>query len=432
MFGKLLSGIFTSWGLGIEKSEVAGASVQVTAGAQLNRFIDYESYLVAGLNKIWATFAACDIKAKTIMDQPWGVYRTGGQEPVEVKGLTDLLRVPNQFYTFSDLIYESVMHHCLTGSSFIFKVANGPGGKPVELWPLNPKRVKIFVTTSGMLAGYVYTNEQGIQVPMELDEVIHIRRPHPNKMWWGLGDMEAAEPLFNNFLNRAQWEDQVWRNGATPSGVMTNKDWTGDQKELDRLKEKFKREYQGTENAGKVAFVTGAWEYEKIGMTAEEMQNVENSKWTVDQIFSQHGVPLSVAGLRDSANYATAEIDRVRFRTMTVKPLLSWYEQTLTSDLAAMFGAYEFRFTKQGLVAVGEVAEAYTPLFDRGVLSVNELREAIGLARKDDPVFDQHFMNAGLVPLDLAGVAAPDQTGRQAQEQVSRFLTSHVGKNGER
>lgn len=72
-------------------------------------------------------------------------------------------------------------------------------------------------------------------------------------------------------------------------------------------------------NSSKISWLTGKWKIERIGLTAQEMQDLEHKQFSIEQIFQLHSVPLTVAGIREAANYATAEIDDQRFRTYTAK-----------------------------------------------------------------------------------------------------------------
>ena len=89
-------------------------------------------------------------------------------------------------------------------------------------------------------------------------------------------------------------------------------------------------------------------------------------------------------------------------------------EHNLTGYKSRLFG--KVKFGKAGL--------DYAPLFDRGVISINEFRKAVGLEPdENNPLWEQHFLNAGLVPLELAGIADLGRTEEEAQRSVRRFLT---------
>jgi HK97 family phage portal protein len=410
-------------------------SMTTGGGVALHQFANYESYLEAGTRKVWATFKSCDLVGQSVMDTPFGLYRNKGTKPVEVQGLSDLLKAPNDTMTFAELLYLTVCHLKMTGNAFWAKdQPNANGDRPLALYPLNPKRIKIVPNKDRPgVSGYLYRPNNTLEpIPFEANEVMHFKRPHPNNDYWGLGDIEAAEPMFNDHINRSAWAEGFWKNGASPSGVLICKEQVSDQNAWDKAKAKWQKDYGGKGNAGKTAWLTGDWRYEQLGFSSQEMQDIEKQKYEIESIFVLHGVPLSVAGIRDAANYATAAIDDQRYRQYTVKPMIKIIQDTTNTDLVVGFGeGLELRFNLSGLTNVAQVVESYVQLFDRGVISVNEFRELIGRERIEDALYEQHFISAGLVPIDLAGVQDTQPAAAAAQDIVKRFMAGPVKGNGD-
>jgi HK97 family phage portal protein len=399
-------------------------------GVPLTQLRNYQSYLQAGANKVWALWKACNVVATVALDTPYQLQRIGGDgTAVQHKDIQLLFTKPNQWESLNDMLYKWIFHMKMTGNAFWFKDStNALFQRPQAIYTLNPKRMQVVINKNFGPAGYIYRPQSGLQIPMELDEVIHFRLPHPDNDYWGLGEVESAEPLFNEHINRDTWAEQFWKNGAAPSGILITEDQITDQNEFDKAKEKWQKEYGGTKNSGKTAWLTGKWKYEQLGLTAQEMQNIEQQRWSVEQIFMQTGVPLSVAGVKEAANYATAAVDDLRFRRFTVKPLLKVLADQVTTGLVAGWDPrLQMAFQISGLTDLGNISQNFVPLFDRGVISINELRVLAGLpAIKGDPLFDQHFITAGLTPLELAGVVDQGQTQQAAQQTAQRFIQSVI------
>jgi HK97 family phage portal protein len=382
------------------------------SGMRLSEFRDYSSYLEASCRKVWALWKGCDIIAKVLMDTPWKLTRRDvNGKPIEVRlpALETLFRTPNQYETWGQLVYRWVFHMLVTGNAFLIK--DQPtilGTKPRGLFLANPKRMRLVPGPDLNVLGYIYTGPQGIQIPLDLNEVTHFRIPNADNEFWGLGAVQSAEPLFNDFINRATWTNEFWENGAAPSGILICKDQISDQETWEKAKIKWQKEYGGSGNSGKTAWLTGDWSYQQIGLTAQEMEHIETSKWSVTQIFMQLGVPLSVTGIQGAANRATAEVDDLRFRRYTIKPLLRFLQETMNADIVNGFAqGVELTFDLAGLIDLEGIANSIQPLFDRGVVSPNEIRDMIGLPKKDDPTFDQHYVLSTLVPVELAGINPP-------------------------
>lgn len=372
------------------------------------QWVTYDDYLRATCGKLWATWKACDIVAEQVSSTPFTVTRENASEPVVVPGLTDLLlRSPNPTMTWPELLYLTAMHVKITGNAYWLKASmNADYSKPVGLIPINPKIVDIIVNQkTGAVDGYK-VQVGGRMQTFAAAEVVHFKKCHPNNAYYGIGELEAGNSLVADIANRGMYQEQFWKNNAQPSALLNlETDTPVDEPEFNRVKAKFQSEYGGVKNAGKIAWLVGKWKYNRLGLSAEEMQAIEATRQSIEYIFTLHGVPLSVAGIKDAANYATAEIDMARFKAHTVRPAVKLIEDTFNTDIASTFGPYKLRFSVSGLIAVGGALQALTPGFDRGIFSINEARTMLGLEPIKDPIYEQRFIQSGLVPLDLAGLS---------------------------
>ena len=393
-------------------------------GIPLSQFANYESYLQACSRKIWVSWKCLDVTAQAVQDT---AYRfVNGATPdkdIKIPELEKLLKVPNEVFTFNEMRYLTTMHLKATGNAFWVKDGISIlGTKPKGLYPLNPKRIQLRVDVQRGLLGYIY-RANGLEIPFDVNEIIHFRRPHPNNDWYGLGDIEAGEAIFNDHINRATWGEKFWKNGAAPSTILVCEDQITDQDAWDKAKAKWQSEYGGSENSGKTAWLTGKWKKETLGMSQKDMEAIEASKWNVEQICHMHGVPLSVLGMREASNYATAKVEDMGFRRYTVKPIVTLIQDTLNTDLVTDFNPQaEIRFNISGLNNVNEVVTDYAPLFDRGCLSINDIRMVAGLPKIDGPLFDQHFILASYLPLEMAGVADQGKTDDAAKMLLARHV----------
>lgn len=404
-------------------AKIQSSVVKTMEAIPVHKFSDYESYLKAASSKVWASWKAVDIVSQAVSTTPCQIVRKGTSNEVNVPDLQRLISYPNEYETWSDLWYRATMHLKITGNAYLYKSgANMAGDKPKNLYLLNPSKMRIAAGPSGVI-GYEYRVD-GRMIPFDVEEIIHIKRPHPNNEYYGLGDVEAAEPLFKDSINRDSWSESFWKNGAAPSGLLIHEEKIMDVEAFTKLKAQFQAEYGGKGNVGKTAILSGKWTYQQLGVSISEMQDIEKMRFNIENIFTLHGVPLSIAGIRDAANYATADIDRKRFKEFTILPIIILIRDTLQTDLIEGFGQqYQIVYNISGLTNVTEIVSAYTPLFDRGAMTINELRQQVGLPQdEENPLWNQTFINAGLVPLEFAGLDAQSSTGEAAKAIVSRFI----------
>ena len=145
----------------------------------------------------------------------------------------------------------------------------------------------------------------------------------------------------------------------------------------------------------------------QLGLDAQKMQEMEKAKVNVEHIFLNHGVPLSVAGF-GASNFATAQNDRINFRSDTVLPLINFFIDGINSPrglIPAFHADLKLDFSLDGLIDVEQVGKAYQWLVDSGGMSPNDAREMAGLPRIDNPMLDQYFIKSDRMPIEMAGLA---------------------------
>lgn len=389
----------------------------------------YSAFLKYCTTKVWASWKACDLVSQSVSTTQFKLM--SGETETNVPVLSQLLTYPNGNHTFSELLYLTVMHIKMTGNAYWLK-ADGreiDGNKPTRLVPINPKRVRIVPNPNdGTVTGYRVSLGTKFLL-LDPEEVIHFKRPHPNDDYYGLGDVEAGQTPIGEAINAANHKENEWRNSGVPSGILVKKEAITDPAmtldQWKKLKADYLAEYGGTANAGKQAFLTGDWTYLRMGLTRTELQEIEKMRLTTEEIFLLHGVPLSVAGVKDAANYATSQIDVTRYLAMTVAPMVRLIMETMNTDLITDWGEeLRIEFQMHGLVNVGAVVQDLLPAFDRGVISINEMRVAIGLKPDpENPLWEEHYINASLTPLTLAGIPSNEPAVSKAAKGIVERAT---------
>lgn len=270
----------------------------------IHKFTDYKSYLEAGSKKVWASFRACHITACTIVKTKF-VVKAKANSSADIKLDPDLQRLltqPNEFDTMEDLLYQWTFHMKLCGCAYWVRDNPNLLGQPENIYPLLPQFVSPVPDAQRRIGSFEY-RVNGKVIIFQPEEIIYFRRPSPRDNIVGMGDIEAAEPLFNDAINRAVYAEKFMENGAQPSGVLTKDEEIKDPVVWKQFRDYFRENYGGKQNSGKTLLLNGKFSYHQLGLSGQDMQAIEADKWSVEQIFLAHGVPLSVAGF-GAANYA--------------------------------------------------------------------------------------------------------------------------------
>ncbi len=287
-------------------------------GVPVHKFIDRKAYLDVGTKLVWASFRACHLTASILLSTVFKIEGENTGAEVDNPELNRLMRSPNPHDTWEEMVYLWVFNIKLTGVCYWYKDQMDTRGRPKFLFPLMPQFMAVIPHPTDKISHFEY-KVNGDTIRFETDEIIFFKRPHPTKSLSGLGDVEPSEAIYSEYIMRGKMEERFLNNGAMPSGVLTKKEAVEDEEEWGKLKEWWDAEYGGQHNVGKTAFLNGEWDYLKLGLTHQEMQSIENEKWSVEQIFTNHGVPLSLAGIDGAANFATARQDEINFRRYDCK-----------------------------------------------------------------------------------------------------------------
>ena len=388
--------------------------VDVAPGIQVNEFRGMQDYMTAVRERMWAAAAAIDVIANEVLATEMKVVPRDpkkvkkGLEPRVNNALLQLLQNPNQYDTMAEMLYLWVGHMESCGNAYWFKDQMNGFGQPLALYTLNPKNVVIVPDRVTKIKGYIY-RANGAEIEFSPDEIIHFKRPDIDHPLLGIGTVRNGTTLFDEYINRALHSKRVFANGATPSGVLVREDFKGSQEDWDKTKAAFQEKYGGQNNAGKIAWLNGKWSRLQLGMSAADMQDLERTTKTEEDVFKLFRVPLSVAGY-GSANYATANREERNFRRYKIRPLIKMLVDAINSPrglIPAFHKDMMLQANVTGMLDVEQVAKENAPLFDRGCLTPNDLRELCGHKRVDNPMLDQYFVSSTLVPIEIAGVVEP-------------------------
>ena len=277
-------------------------------------------------------FAVVDRIAASTAAVSWSLYRrmpNNEQQEVLQHPIIDLWGSVNPFYTRHEFIETSVQHFELTGEIWWLIVRNA-GGRPVELWPIRPDRIRPVPHVSEFVAGYIYSIGT-MQIPLQRKDVIFIRRPSPVDPYRGIGTVQSLLMDLGAEQMAAQWTRNFFSNGAMPGGILQFDEGMSDA-DFERLVTRWGEQHQGVANAHRVAVLErGKWVDRKFSQ--RDMQMEQLRKLNRDIILGAFGIPASVMGVTESVNRANAEAGDVMFGRWILKPLLERIKQAVNERL---------------------------------------------------------------------------------------------------
>lgn len=246
--------------------------------------------------------------------------------------INQLLRKPNAWQSQFELIEGTFGFQELNGNAFWYLNGGEGGGQPVEIMLLRPDRVRIVSgpDTTTYVRGYVYVID-GVEIPLQADEVIHFPRWNPLDDYYGLSAMEVASlSIFTDNAMGKYNRAFFGKDNGSPTGLVSVPPTLGNQ-EFERVEEDWNRKYGSGQR--KVAFIrAGSIDYKMTGITQKDMDFILGRKFEKEQIWEIYGIP---PGMMDkSSTEANAKVGEAVFLGQTMWPKMVAFTQKLTSRLA--------------------------------------------------------------------------------------------------
>jgi HK97 family phage portal protein len=245
---------------------------------------------------------------------------------------------PNDFWLGQEWREAGQQHLDLVGESWTV-VERNPGLRsiPLGLWPVRPDRITPVPSQEKFLAGYIYTNPSGEQVPLELDEVLSIKLPNPIDSYRGMGPVQSIMVDLDSTRYSAEWNRRFFLNDATPGGVVEIPVGLGDT-QFKQMLARWRETHRGVSNAHRVGFLENGAKWVDRKYTQRDMQFSELRSVSREVIREAYGFPAFAAGIIDDVNRATAEAAMTWFARQLTVPRLDRWKAMANGRFLPLFG----------------------------------------------------------------------------------------------
>ncbi len=290
-------------------------------------------------------------------------------------------------------------------------------GRVRGLWPLRPDKMKVIRASApysqmfddknqGDLL-YLYTTPDGIQHTLPAWRVWHM----PGFGYDGIvgyspislareaiGLGMAAEEFGARFYSQGSHMGLV---ASTPS-VMTKQG-------SENLERSLNNQYAGLGKSHRIMVLEQGLKIEKIGINPNDAQFLETRKFQLNEICRFFRVlPHLIADTEKSTSWGTGiEQQNIGFLTYTIGP---WNKRNELSGDLKLLGpeerkTYYIEALVDSLMRGDAAARAtfYKELFYLGAVSPNDIREKENMNPIEDENGDKYFVQANMVPIDMAG-----------------------------
>ena len=358
---------------------------------------------IAGVGDDWAqgsygeqmaqsvpVYSAVRLLASSVSSVPPKVYRRvvqGGREQRVWVGpdhpVQALLDRVNPHMTRGDLWTAVETYLDLWGSAFL-AVERNEAGRPFEIWPLRPDRVKVIPDPDQHVSGYLYTGKGGEQVALAADEVIHLKLFNPLDEYAGLSPIA---PLLQSLkMGRAALQASVsaLENDGTP-GLIIETDDTPTEEEVKEFYLRWDNRFRGPANRRRPAILGANMRASHVGMSMKDLEFLETLRWTIEDTARVYGIPKMLLGDLRDATYSNFQVGRRVYWESAVMPRLKFYQEVLQESLLPMFGdrSLVVEFDVSSIEALQEDeterAKRWAILVKSGIMTPDEARAMLGL-----------------------------------------------------
>jgi HK97 family phage portal protein len=346
----------------------------------------------------WVYAAVNAIAQEAARHRPF-IYTNTGQADHEQSPLPHthplcrLLDHPNPWLTPWELWYLTVVYLELTGNCFWY-VAPTTIGRPGEVWVIPTPWVKVIPDAKEYVKAYQVAAPG---VPTETfgpDEVIHLKYPNPLDPHYGLSPLQANALTVDANTELLKSRYQTFLAGPRPGVVLQTEQTLTDQT-VSRLEEKLQAKLAGRDNWHRPLVLEQGLKASPWTLTPAEMDFLNSSKMTRDEILAVFRVPPPITGVVENLGLG-ADIwfgARVMFCEGTLQPKLDLIGQALTRDLAGRYGPdVVVTFpdcSPRNLDQRRKDDELDARL---GLRTFNEIRKSRGLDPFPDPKFDKPIL----------------------------------------
>ena len=326
-------------------------------------------------------------------------------DTLENHPIYNLARQPNNRQTGHYFHHLEAMLYEIYGETFWYLVRGEQTRKVKEIYLLSPPQMEL-VIDSGELVGYVLHKASGEQVPFELDEIYHDKRPNPFNEWRGMSVMERAAQYVDIEITTTSFTLNYMKNNASPSGIVSLPDMTAETFRM--FAQQWREGYEGPENAGKTAFIRGGEaNFKAVGATLKDVDQKITRDMAKEDVLMMFDMPKGLLGAAGEKGLGRSETEALEyiFAKYKTEPMMDRLDMIYEAILKQL-GIRESEGNVTHVTPIPDDKAHTLAVNEKGVnkwITVNEARQA-----------------QGLPPVPNGDVLPPPQIPQSTQPQKSK------------
>lgn len=366
-----------------EKRDVNGVKTQVPDAVVTNPYgggglgLNFEQYKGGSASNLSAFFRGVNLIADSVAAMPLLVKREnsdGYSDVIFNHYLYNLFDHNESQITRFEMIKQLIWSVIMRGNGYIYIYRDNTGKAKGFRW-LHPDDVTIFYDKMKNVLYYqsVVVSKKRIE-PVNM---IHIKLFSDDGIIGKslVSYANRSVTVANNTENSAA---NFFQSGCNLNGIIKVEGSLTPQQKQD-IRDSW-RDSVGTQGGG-IGVLQGNMSYTPVQMTVADAQLVESRQFTVVDIARWLGINPTLLGDLSHSSYNTLEASQNEFYIHTLMPYVTLIEEEFTNKIfVPSEKGYYINFDENSILRSDKEKQAdyYSTLLDKGVLSINEVRQALG------------------------------------------------------
>jgi len=391
--------------------------------------------------------STCNVIASTIADLDYILIKKERDDEnnttdiTEIKNhaLIDVLNNPNPQTTKYELLEELSIYLDLVGTGYWEIVYDTTGEVPMELYSIRPSRLTPVPSKDDRLISYYdyqvrkYTKKHRF----ETDEIVPFIYFNPLNDWIGQGSIQAAvdEVILNQHM--LNWAKEFFKKG-TIEGILTT-DKPLNRGEILEVK-KMWDEMRAGDRRSSTPVLSKILRFDSLGSTPQDVDFLEGMKEMQKAILAVMGVPSTMVGILDNAQYDNFSLQNAHFNKKTIIPRANKITGNINKYLLPQFSSlrtkmeeepnimYEVVFDLKKLQQSDQdsITRRLTEQIRTSMITPHDANNRLGNS-ENNTAPDEYFIDARLVPVEFklnGEEASPSIPDRNLKDIERTHLTN--------
>lgn len=295
------------------------------------------------VNGRWSSYAEmyrCQSAVHTVIDKrgkaaarlPFKIYEKGadGRTDASDSPYGQLMGRPSKSLDKFSLWLWTVNTKDIHGEAVWMKVRDRPGGRPIELIPLHPTKLRDEIDANGKIVWKVRLRDEDVVVDRR--DMVIFREYNPDCTHRGMSKLEPLRATLENEDGARRANSALWRNGGRPSAILEHPG-TLTQGAMDRLAAQWADVHGGVDNWAKAAILEEGMKATVLPVNIDKLEYIDSRKLNREEVCMVFDMAPPVVHILDHATFSNiTEQHRSMYRD-TMGTVLGALESTLEFEL---------------------------------------------------------------------------------------------------